>query len=57
MTLRHLLQVVESYEEHGWNRPWITYAGPNQNFTSATLNWHKQFSSNNYLHFPESFHA
>ena len=41
--------VATNGEEHGWSRRWITCAEPNQNFMSATLNWRRQFSSNNHL--------
>jgi uncharacterized protein (TIGR02448 family) len=35
----------------------IICVAPNQNLTPATLNWRKQFSSNNHLCISESFHA
>lgn len=41
----------------GWNQRWIVCAAANQNLTPATLNWRKQFSSNNHLCISESFHA
>src|SRR5471032_607232 len=48
MTLPLSSPVTVNYEEPSWNRPCTICAGPSQNFMPATLNWHRQSSSNSY---------
>jgi uncharacterized protein (TIGR02448 family) len=49
MTLPHLLPLTANGGELVWNLRWIICVGPSQNFMPATLNWRRQFSSNNHL--------
>jgi hypothetical protein len=57
MTLPLSLPLTANGGEPDWNQRWIICAVPSQNLTPVTLNWRKQFSSNNHLCISESFHA